>query len=359
MNTKRSLFISARIKLTAIYSAIFFIFFWSFSGGLYVLMGKYLNGSYITQVRERHLKDHISEPFSATNVFIATTAGNVALAQLQFILLYLNGFLLILIPAATWILTGQALLPVKTAHDQEAQFVSDASHELKTPLSILLGETNVALSKPRKTKEYKEILISIEEEVKRLILLVENLLFLARISQQNTVLVNQSVDIVDLIVITINKLSSQSKAKNIHISFSPPDSAVTVEGNPTLLSQLFYNLIENAVKYTHDQGKVSVTVSKHGHRVKCKISDTGIGISTVELEKIFNRFYRVDKSRSETRGYGLGLAICRTIVEVHHGLLKVSSVFHKGTTFTVDLPVRQSQNDVSLNLKRVFQSGSS
>jgi signal transduction histidine kinase len=304
------------------------------------MMVNFLRGSLITQVTRQHLENRMNIDFNATNVFVATTAGNVALSQLRTVLLYLNSGLLFVIPAATWALTGKTLTPLKKAHERERLFVSDASHELKTPLSIMLGEADVALTKTRPISEYKTVINSFKEEVGRLYTLVDNLLLLARSDQHGLADTFQTVDVVDLVFQVSNNLKTKIKDKKITLQFDPPDQTVAIRGNTTLIKQLIFNLIDNAVNYNKEKGTISVLLSKTRNNTLIKVKDDGLGISVTDQENIFNRFFRADTSRSQTKGYGLGLAICKSIVNLHHGTIFVTSVPNKGSTFTVSIPNR-------------------
>ncbi len=270
---------------------------------------------------------------------VVTVAGDVALDQLLNILMVLNGGLLIIIPVTSWFLAKRTLAPVEKIHEQQKQFVSDASHEMRTPLSIMSGEIEVTLNKKRTADEYKKTLISTKEETKRLTKLVENLLFLAKADRNDKNITLQTVDITDVISDVVQSLQLKSNNKNISL-FLRTDNVIApmVHGHPTLLHQLFYNLIDNAITYTSKKGKVTISLAELKSFVSIAIVDTGIGIAREQQEKITQRFYRVDAARSQTKGYGLGLAIVKSIIERHKGRLRISSKVNEGSTFTVFLP---------------------
>ena len=334
------MFTKAHLKLTFFYSLFFFILFWSFSLGLYIWMEHSFGESYISQVKQRQAQTgQNSGEFNDSNAKIVTIAGDVTLNQLKNILIIFNSGLLLIIPATSWFLARLTLKPLKQAHEQQKQFVSDASHELRTPLSIMLGEVDVALKKARSNKYYQEILSSNKEELNRLSLLVENLLFLTREDQNKHELQLERVDLTDVISSVIASLSSRIKNKKLQFNFKPPKEIITIQGNTSLLTQLFFNLIDNAVKYTPAKGIVSIALLKKNRTVKIEVEDSGIGIPLAEQEKIFERFYRVDTSRTKNKGYGLGLSICMVIVKRHGGALTVSSTEGKGSKFVVTLPL--------------------
>jgi len=332
------MFKKAQIKLTILYSLLFLILFWAFSAGLYMWMNNSFGEAYISQVRERQGAD--TDTFSNKNTKVVTVAGDIALEQLQNILIILNGGFLLVIPLTSWFLAKLTLTPVQKIHEQQKQFVSDASHEMRTPLSIMSGEIEVALNKKRTRDDYRNTLESTKEETDRLSKLVESLLFLAKNDQNVQASKPEDVDITDVINDVTQALSPKSNKKRISVTFIAKDvtTAPVIKGNHALLRQLFYNLLDNAIIYTPKNGKIVIILSESKNTVVISIQDTGIGVSEEEQAKIFNRFYRVDTSRSKTKGYGLGLSIAKTIIDKHKGQLRINSKVNKGSTFTVILP---------------------
>jgi signal transduction histidine kinase len=235
-------------------------------------------------------------------------------------------------------MTRRTLAPVQHIHEQQKQFVSDVAHELRTPLSIMSGELEVALRKERTPADYRQVLNSSKQETDRLIELSENLLFLARTDQGRQAIEFERVDITDLIGSIIAGLQAESMRKGTTIHFQPEEEPTFARGQAGMLRRLFLNLTHNAIQYTPSQGKIWISLSTSKEYVEVKVRDTGAGIPPEEQEKIFNRFYRVEPSRSRTKGYGLGLAICKSIVELHHGRITVRSALGQGSTFTVVLP---------------------
>ena len=303
-------------------------------------MERSLGESYINQIKEQHAQTgQNTGEFEDEKVTIVTIAGRVALNRLADILIILNAGLLLLVPLTSWFFARRTLAPIKQAHEQQKRFVSDASHELKTPLAIMLGEIGVTLQKQRSNKHYQQILTSNREELNRLSTLVENLLFLAREDQNKHNLQFKAVDITDVVSSVIAHLNPEIKKKKLEINFQPPEENITVHGNASLLTQLFFNLIDNAIKYTPAKGIITVSLVKKNKIVEIVAKDTGIGIAPNIQEKIFERFYRADSSRSLSRGYGLGLPICRVIVKRHQGSLILHSAEGRGSTFVISLPV--------------------
>jgi len=334
------MFRQTQLKLTLFYSLLFLALFWVFSFGLYFWMDRSFGEGYISRVRQVQQQQHGQNEgvFDDKKTTIVTIAGDVALNQLRNILITLNGIFLFVIPVLSWYLAKKSLAPIQIAHEKQKQFVSDASHELRTPISIMTGEIDVALNKERPVKEYQHILKSNKEELKRLTLLVENLLFLAREDQNSNAKLTESVDMTDLLSTLIVRFKPIYTKKHLAIHFQPGEENIVIKGNMSLLRQLFFNLFDNAIKYT-DKGEIRVTLSQEDKYAKVVIKDTGIGISQEHQAQLFDRFYRVDSARSGTKGYGLGLSICHAVVKRHNGSITLASTPHKGSTFTVLLPI--------------------
>lgn len=331
------MFTKAELKLTLFYSAFFFGFFWIFSFSLYIWMEKSIGeGMIVQRVIQQEQHGQFEGEFDGRSV---TIAGTIALDQLKTILLVLNGGLLPVIPLTAWLLTRQTLGPVQAIHERQQQFASDVSHELRTPLSILSGEIEVALKKDRSREDYQHTLKSAKEETDRLGGLVEQLLLLTQMEQGQQAREMEAVDITDLITQVIGIVQQKSEEQHLAVLVTPAEESVVVLGQETLLRQLFLNMLDNAIKYTPQHGKITIALSKEKHCGIVKVKDTGVGIAPEHQARIFDRFYRIDAARSETKGYGLGLAIAQAIVALHHGKIRVHSAVDKGTTFTLSLPL--------------------
>ncbi|MDH4269386.1 MAG: ATP-binding protein, partial [Dehalococcoidia bacterium] len=326
------MFRKANIKLTLVYSSLFLVSFWAFSIGLYFWMENYFGESYISEI-EQQGESELDEQ----DMDIANIAADVAQDRLENTLLILNGGMIVIVPVIAWFMTRRTLAPVQRIHEQQKQFVSDVAHELRTPLSIMSGELEVALRKERTLEDYRQVLNSSKQETDRLIELSENLLFLARVDQGRQAIEFEKVDVTDLIGSIIASLQVESTKKEITIHFEPEEEPTFAWGQPAMLRRLFFNLIDNAIQYTPSQGEIWISLATGKQYTQTKIRDTGVGIPPEDQEKIFDRFYRVDPSRSQIKGYGLGLAICKSIVELHHGSITVRSALGKGSTFTVIL----------------------
>ncbi len=231
---------------------------------------------------------------------------------------------------------------LEDAFNQITQFMADAAHELHTPLTILRGELEVALRRHDLEKNSVRLLQSNLDEVNRLINIVESLFTLARIDAKQLPIEFAPVELDVLLHELYNKAFVLAEPKNISVELSKND-AVVVNGDTYRLIQLFLNLINNAIRYTPEGGTITLSCEKLQSRARVRVSDTGIGIPQSELEKIFNRFYRVDKARSrEMGGSGLGLSIAQRVVDLHHGSISVQSEEGKGSTFEVILPMNKN-----------------
>jgi len=302
-------------------------------------MDRSFGEDYIVEVQKQQVQTgQNTGEFDDSQNILTTIAGDVALSRLRLIILMINGVFLLVIPIVSWYLAKKSLKPIQLAHEKQNQFVADASHELRTPISIMITEIDVALKKMRSIEEYKNILKSNKEELDRLSSLVKNLLFLARdgINQQNKNM--GAVDLTDLLSMIIVQFKPMYQKKQIMVQFHPAEDSVIVKGNVSDLRQLFSNLVDNAIKYTR-KGKIEIDLSQTNKFAKVSVADTGIGISLENQKRLFDRFYRVEVARSEIKGYGLGLSICKAIIERHHGTITVNSNLHQGSTFTVLLPL--------------------
>jgi heavy metal sensor kinase len=221
---------------------------------------------------------------------------------------------------------------------QVRQFSADASHELQTPLTILKGEIEVALRSPRSLEEYQRILKSALEEIDRLAGLAEGLLHLSRADAGVLRMDRRTVDLARLVeeVYEQGKVLAGARAITLSLGRIEP---VSVQGDDERLKRVLLNLVDNGVKYTPAGGHVTLSLERTGEEAYLKVEDTGIGLSTEEQDRVFERFYRSAEARSSGEGgAGLGLCIARSIVEAHGGRIEVKSSPGLGCTFTVILP---------------------
>jgi len=227
---------------------------------------------------------------------------------------------------------------IERAFQHQQRFTADAAHELRTPLSIMHIGVEVILSQERTPAEYRAALDSIQEEVRRLTALTVGLLTLARADSHRLTLHRDLVDFSMLIRTVIDQIAPIAEHKNIDIQRDILPE-VRLEADEERMIQLALNLIENAVKYTPEGGLITVTLTQTSGQVRLTVADTGTGIPPEHLPHIFDRFYRMDRSRSrDNGGFGLGLAIAQHIVQLHGGEITVVSQVGVGTQFGVTLP---------------------
>jgi len=238
--------------------------------------------------------------------------------------------------------TINALLARLNAAFQEQQrFIADASHELRTPIAVLRGETEVALEQERATGEYKESLALIKDEAERLSRIVENLFILARQPVEASAMVKLPVRLNRVVADCVRAAQVLATQKGLRFNVSSSLPEVELNGDDEMFKRMLLNLLDNAVKYTPAGGEINVTLASQDGTALIIVSDTGIGIPAADQPHIFDRFYRVDKARSRALGgAGLGLSIARWIVEAHEGRLSVESEPGHGSTFTVELPLK-------------------
>ncbi|WP_409300942.1 sensor histidine kinase [Peribacillus sp. SCS-155] len=240
----------------------------------------------------------------------------------------------------SYVMSKKAMEPISRAFDRQREFVADASHELRTPLSVMLSSID-AMEMTVETQEddfSRKLMAGMKDEVKRMTRLVGDLLTLARSDSKNIERENVTFDFRPPAEKAVYSVESLAAAKKIQLDFLAPDSLITV-GDPEKLSQLLYILLDNAIKYTPERGRVSLAISVDANELVIKVSDSGIGIKPEDYDRIFTRFYRADKARSRQMGsHGLGLSIAKWIVDIHNGMIRVDSQIGQGSTFTVRIP---------------------
>ncbi|MGG1675637.1 sensor histidine kinase [Neobacillus sp. NRS-1170] len=237
-------------------------------------------------------------------------------------------------------MSKRAMVPISGAFSRQREFVADASHELRTPLSVLLSSIDAMemTIEPQKEDFSGKMLTNMRQEVKRMTHLVSDLLTLARSDSNTFELKTETFDFRPYADKALESVSPLAAAKQISLSLESPATLLAV-GDPERLSQLLYILLDNAIKYTPNDGKVKLFLSGEGQELGIAVQDTGIGIVREEIKRIFERFYRSDKSRSrQMGGHGLGLSIAKWIVDTHKGTIKVSSEIGRGSTFIVRIP---------------------
>jgi len=230
---------------------------------------------------------------------------------------------------------------LEAAFAQQARFTADAAHELRTPVSVMLTQTQATLTRERGASEYRETVEACQRAAQRMRRLTESLLELARLDAGQETMKRLRFDLADTVRDCLELVRPLAAERGITIQGDLP--ALECEGDSERLAQVVTNLLGNAVQYNKDCGEVRVAGEPHDGTVVLTITDTGHGIPADDLPHVFERFFRADKSRSGSSGHaGLGLAISKAIVEAHGGTIEVSSQLDVGTTFTIRLPVSSS-----------------
>lgn len=224
-----------------------------------------------------------------------------------------------------------------SAFEAQRRFTADASHELRSPLTALRTELELALRSDREVEEYRRVVASALEETERLGELLDDLLTLARSDARAIEPRPREISLGDPVRRAVERVAQEAEEKQIHVTLEA-DEPVPGTWDPELLERLAWNLVENAVKYTTPGGHVRVRVDTDNGRGVLEVSDTGPGIRNGDLQRIFDRFYRADRSRSDVGGTGLGLSIVRAIAVAHGGRVAAENREEGGARFVVRLP---------------------
>lgn len=234
-----------------------------------------------------------------------------------------------------------------TMDQSRSEFVSNVSHELKTPLSSIKVLTESLLLQEGVGEEiYREFLQDINSEIDRMNNIINDLLTLVRLEEGEKVMNPSPVSLKELLEVILRRVEPLGREKNISLVMEECED-LTIEADETKLTLAITNLIQNAIKYNREQGSVIVSCTKKVDAIHISVKDTGLGIDKVHFDKLFDRFYRVDKARDRNSGgSGLGLSIVKRIISLHRGEILVDSVVGEGSTFTIVLPVeRDSEGD--------------
>ncbi len=253
-------------------------------------------------------------------------------------LLLVNLLILVSGGILSYFLALRTLKPIEEAHEAQSRFTADASHELRTPITAMRSENEVALMNPKLTlSQARQQIKSNIEELEKLTDLSDGLLRLARLENNN--IKRDTIKISNLIAKAVDRAVPIAEKKNILIT-AQSDTAASVSGDESSLMEAIVILLDNAVKYSPAKSKVIVRAITKQKNVVIQVIDTGAGIKATELPHIFDRFYRADSSRSKQKitGYGLGLAIAKNIIEMHGGTVAADSKPGVGSTFTIVLP---------------------
>ena len=313
---------------------------WKANEGEMVVVSKPNENAHKTKLMMTSLK--INEPgMPAQTVYVGkdVTALYNGMEKATMIMAVLGLLALIIATIVGHLLSGKAMVPLKAAYEKQRQFAADASHELRTPLAVVMASADLLQNDPSiKSPFLKQVIEDVRDEVKKLTKLVSDLLVVARSDNKALKLKPSKFDMGGVTAQVARLMQPLAEQKQITL-VAEKMPKVLVQADEQKIRQLVLILVDNALKYTPEGGKVTVEFRKaEKGRICLAVSDTGIGISKEDQEKVFDRFYRVDKARSrEMGGNGLGLAIAQEIVNLHQGKISIQSELGKGTTFLVEL----------------------
>lgn len=349
------MFKQARLNLTGWYLIIIMILSLGFSSLVYSGISSGINRALVIQQRrlEREYRtfgfivpNNMSRPPLITNEAVKEIKLHTVL-----ILLIANTLILSLAGIIGYILAGKTLRPIELMTLKQKTFMSNAAHEIKTPLTVLKTDLEVTLrDRQASIADLRTSLTSALEEVDSLTNITNNLMLQAKLASQTASTATFiDVDLADVIANCVTQLTKLAKTKGITIDVKLEDN-LAVKGDAQALASLFTNIIENAVKYNTPNGSVAITSTVTATKTFITIQDTGIGIAVEDLPHIFEPFYRVDKShtRQGVGGVGLGLAIAKEIVSSHKGDILVESTQGTGTKFVLSFPTSEKTQKGSL-----------
>ena len=338
---KLNIFDKARLRLTFLYAGITLFIITLFS-------------VFLISSLEKNIHDMLEEEIRRPQLRMEIFKKNAQ--DLENTIFYIDTVLLFLVSWISFILAGQTLKPIRETLDIQRRFIADASHDLRTPLTIMKTEIEVGLAFSdtekkntlkddrdyidilKNNREYISILKSNLEEIDKMSALVSNLLLIARSEkdeEEKDFKIIQSKDFINKIVI---KFESQIKSKKLNLTLKNNiDQKIKI--NTNTFERALQNIIQNAVNYTKEGGHIRVTTFSEEKYLTMEISDTGVGISSIDLPHIFDRFYKAEHSRNDSSGSGLGLSIAKQIIDNHGGVIKIESNVNAGTKVIINLPI--------------------
>jgi signal transduction histidine kinase len=280
-------------------------------------------------------------------VFLDISSQQGILNNLVYTFLIVASIMLIFIFIISRFFANKAIQPVQEAFEKQKQFIADASHELKTPLTVINTNVDVLLSNDEgAVNEHTKWLYYIKSEVERMTKLTNDLLYLTQLDYSDMKMIFTNFDLskaVESVVLTMEAVIFENQ-----ITFKDDiEPGLKIYGNNEQIKQVVMILLDNALKYTDRNGTVSLELKKSYNNLLLSVTNTGEGISEEHLDRVFDRFYRMDKSRErKSGGYGLGLSIAKTIIEQHRGKISVRSVANEYTAFHVELPLVMNQSTI-------------
>lgn len=325
---RQSEFERAAFRLTAYYIAGIFLILAVSSITIFSL------STLETETRFQNSGDGVVEEISETTVLGLPEFKE----HLKDTIIIVDIAVLVFASIASYFFARQTLKPIEVVYRKQEEFMGNVAHELRTPLSVMKSGAEATLRKERPVTEYTHFIRESLEEVNRMSLLTDNLLFLLKhksVQRQKY----EAVNVTELAEIQVEWFAAYAHEKHVTVTLEA-NTPATLSGVPEMLTRLFQNLIKNAIDYNVEGGKVVVRVQPGVEEVLVSVSDTGIGMSDADRARVFERFYKADTARTHTHdsGTGLGLSIVNEIVSAHHGTITVESTLGVGTTCTIRFP---------------------
>ncbi|MCB9813102.1 MAG: GHKL domain-containing protein [Pseudomonadales bacterium] len=255
-----------------------------------------------------------------------------------FYLVITNLIIIIFSSLVSYYLAGKTLIPIEEIINEQKRFITDASHELKTPLTSLKTSIEVSIRSGKLPKDIHKLFQYNLEDVNALNQLIDKLLSLSSLEDRR--LIFDNLDISEVIRTALKRVRYLSDQKKIKIKVSTKN--YQIKGEESSLIELFVILLDNAIKYSNKNGQIDIVVKSAKNHLIISVKDSGIGIDQKYLPNIFDRFYRINSARTLTAksSFGLGLSVAKKVVENHKGSISVSSEIAKGTVFTIKLPIK-------------------
>ncbi len=344
MDINFPMFNTARRKLTLWYVLILMSVSIAFSGVIY--RGMALEVERFSRIQQARFERRFFELGLVPPPFRDSEIIREMKQHIILVLLGINGGILVVMGGIAYLLAGKTMQPIQEMIQEQNRFISDASHELKTPLTAMKSSLEVYIRDPKLTlSEAKTVLQDNIEEVNRLTYLSESLLSLSMHKREKDSAPFAKLNMNSVLIKARSLVRHAALQKKIEIDlFQIPEKKI--EGNEQKLVELFTILLDNAVKYSSASSHISITGKLGKKGLELRVKDFGIGIHEKDIPHVFDRFYRSDSARSkaDAGGYGLGLSIAKKIIELHAGKITLESMINVGTTVIVWLPIRSAHN---------------
>ena len=312
------IFRRAILRLTVTYTVVQLLLFGAFALGIYA----FVTGTFDFDV-----------PELAGEAFIASAEQGFALLRNGLLVGY--AVLVVVLPVSSYLMARGALAPVRRSYELQQRFVDGASHEFRSPLSVIQGELELALSRSRTPAQYRAAMTAALESVEGLTRLTNDLLLLTREDGDE---LEATFEPICLNTLARKIAPNHEAARRIAVTESRD---VIVDGSPELLTRALTNLVDNAAKFTDESGSIDIIISGTGRIAYIQVADNGIGMTDAESAHAFDRFWRAQDART-TPGFGLGLPLVKQILSAHKGKVSITSVPGSGTTVTLTLPEHQN-----------------